>query len=172
MCAARDPLNSDAVTVWYAVRIEDRQLCSGASFSRLVSHATSFVPATAVRVTELEIVPSVPVEMQPVNDVPPILPIETLYNAIGTIVQLVWGRFFFFRDEIAVSLAAREIAAKQESLLDDIALSDFTICAFDNTEFVLFTRSLQFASALLSQDCPIEITKGTLASILHRQGEL
>ncbi len=101
------------------------------------------------------------------NGSPPILTQASLYAALGAIRQVVWGRLFFCADA-----KASDSSASPGSLLESITASEFTICVADNTTYFVFTRSFQFACALLAEDWPVEVLKGTLSGILPRLGAL
>ena len=148
---------------WYSITIDDPELASGASFGRLVARTSRFVPCAAVTMSNLEIVPGLPPEMQEATGAWPTLAIDQLEKVLRSVTQLVWGRFFFFRN-----LPDAQRASNRGSFYDTVASAELTICILDNTSYVIFCKSLPLVCDALTGDWAVEVIKEELSRILKR----
>jgi hypothetical protein len=160
------PINSPSSTnrKWYSLTIDDPELTTGSSFKRLVGRATRFVECTAVKMSDLVIVPPVPLAMEANVKQCLTLTWDVFFSSLQSITQFVWGRFFFYSD-----LQAAKDAGEEESLLQRIEASELTICILDNTSYAIFTTSLLLVCDLLADDWPLELKKDELSTILPKQ---
>ena len=147
---------------WYRVIIDNQQLVMSAGFRSLVQLAVTHVPSSLVTIDRLEVVPNSAIS----NLLPPEsakgLSIVRLFVALGSITQLVWGRFFFFADE------ADAEQANEYGLAERIAASQMTICVVDNSSCFIFTNSTSLVCELLGSELQLEVVKGDLPGILRR----
>jgi hypothetical protein len=184
-------LTSSATPFWYGIRVRDPELASSSSFKSLVADCLRFDPCDAVRIARLEVVfrPFDPAKQQEAHanyvqvtqtlseslhwsatsafHVGRRVSVKFLHEALDSILQLVWGRFFFYKDS-----AIGRIAEVPGDFLQQVLQSSFTICVQDNSRYVVLTHSCDLPCALLSRNWQVEIQKDALDAIVPRQGEL
>jgi hypothetical protein len=144
---------------WYRVIIDDPSSAMGKGFLSLLERMLKHAPSSFAIVTRLEAVgPDVrsPIVQSQAQTV------ESLINSLKSIVQLVWGRFFFFdTSEIAKN-------AVGVTLGEQIAGSTVTICVVDNASCFVFTKSPELVWELLTGFDRVEVVKAALTGILKR----
>jgi hypothetical protein len=150
-------------TSWYRVIIDDPRLAMSTNFRLLVEMALRHAPSSAVKNERLEIVPNTVAESIGQGDFAKVLPIDSLLTSLGSIAQLVWGRFFFFETNEGAE------QADKDELAGNIAASQMTICVVDNSSCFVFTKSTSLVCELLSSYLQVEVTKDDLSRILARQ---
>jgi hypothetical protein len=152
-------------TNWYRVIIDDSQLAMSTGFRLLLETITKHVPSSVVRATHLEIFPNAATELLTTHGPTRVFSVESLFDALGSITQLVWGRFFLFADS---SDAEKAI---EEDLANNIAVSQVTVCVVDNSSCFVFTKSFSLVCELLAGNWRVEVIKHSLSTILARREE-
>jgi hypothetical protein len=144
---------------WYRIIIDDHASALGKGFLSLLERTLEHAPSSFVIVTRLEAVGGdtrLPIVESEIGTV------ESLIASLKAIMQLVWGRFFFFD----TSESAKNAVGK--ALEEQIAGSTVTICAVDNSSCFVFTKSPALVSELLTHFERVEVMKADLARILRR----
>jgi hypothetical protein len=152
--------------LWYRVVIQDPQLAVSSSFRQLLEKTLLYVPSSVVTVAGLETVSVAGGGvLKPCPDAQT-LSVDSLLEALGSVVQFVWGRFFLFRDDHDAQ------AADGQGLSQRIAMSQATICVVDNSSYFVFTRSCPLVCVLLADPWRVEVVKEELSMILARPEDL
>jgi hypothetical protein len=143
---------------WYRVIIDDPELTKSTSVRSLLACALRHVPSSNVMADRVEVIPGSS-ELSTWNRSAHMLSVDSLLNSLDSIVQVVWGRFFFFASSNDMNDAARL------DLEECIARSSITICVVDNSSYFVFTTSFALVHELLMSYERVEVIKDDLSKI-------
>jgi hypothetical protein len=145
---------------WYRIIIDDPQLAMSPNFRWLLETAMKHVPSSVVKAARLEIVPNAATESLMSHGHIHTVRINDLFDALASVTQLVWGRFFFFANNDDAE------KANEDELAQSIATSQMTICVVDNASCFVFTKSASLVCELLVGPWRLEVIKDDLSRIL------
>ncbi|MGA8672753.1 MAG: hypothetical protein WB679_22950 [Terracidiphilus sp.] len=152
--------------LWYRICVDDPRLASSDSFASLLRRVLKYCSASTVFVTDFESVwhtnsSSALVEGDAVH-----VPADVLFEQLNDLTQIVWGRFFLFKN------AAEAERLDPEQLEKRISASESTVCVADNSTYFVFTRSPLLVHDLQADDWPVQVTEANLLDLLSLHEEL
>ena len=84
--------------LWYRICIDDPHRASSESFASLLKRVLKYVSASTALVTDFEGIWPITSSLPLVEGSPVSLPLGVLFNQLDDLTQIIWGRFFLFKN--------------------------------------------------------------------------
>ena len=146
------PYGSDT---WYQVVVPDEEALIGSSVKQFVQALAEWAPAEHVRVITADWACEKVWHLHPLPD-PCVITTAYLLTLLETVIQIEWGRFFFYRS------AERAAAAPHAYVPEMLSWCDYGLVCADNTYFYVYTRDSALVQKLEEAYITEPTKKGTL----------